>query len=628
MRRRFPLAVWWIGPVLLGCAALALIAHTRRSEKPAPPAAESPDTAECELCMERAQREYLWEVEHHGNVLVKYGFRPLADALGRADRQAVAAILHAEFQGEAPQQPRDVSLATPAVRVARHEDAGSARQPLRPEEWLAQLFAYRDAFRQPPRVQLSLMTLAPTVPGDLDSPWQGTCVLRMWGEAEPGRPREVVLHLQYRLPRPTESLFEQNGWLRSCAVTQSQVGQATHFLFRDATAESGLDPRPLHDNWLQRQKLPNTGGVYVCDVNRDGLLDVLVTDVNVVVFYQGLPGGKFRDVTAEVGLPARRPVPSTLAAFVDLDGDGWEDLILGTGVYRNVPLTPNPSPPGGEGSSSRPVKAVLDAPAPDPSPPGGEGLGVRGGRRFVDVTARTNLRIPDDINGVVTADYDRDGRLDLYLTHVARQGKSRATSYLDGRSGDPEGNQLWRNLGDWQFEDVTAKSGTDGGGRSAFTAIWFDANNDGWPDLYVPNEFGNGTVLVNRGDGTFRDTPLAEGPCDFGTMGATCGDIDNDGHLDVYAANMYSKAGTRVIGNVRPDTYPEEVMAKMRRFVSGSQLHRNRGQLAFEQLGQACQVAAVGWAYGPVLADLDNDGWLDIYATAGFLSNSRSDPDG
>lgn len=624
--RRVPFAVWLSVPFVLACAGIALVAHTRRSAEPPRPAEPSaagetcgPD---CDLCMEQGQRESLWDIEHHGNVLVKFGFRSLSDALGRADRPAVATMLHDGFTGEVPRQSREVRLTSPAVQVVREEGADSPRQTLRAEEWLARLFAYRDQFRQPPRVQVSLMTLAPAEPDRPEGLWQGTAVLRLAGEVEPGRPAEVTLHLQYRLPEPTEPLFEQPGWLRSCAVTQALVGKSTHPLFRDVTADSGIDPKPLHDNWYQRQKLPNTGGVYVCDFNRDGILDILLTDVNGVFLYQGLPGGKFRDVTAQVGLPAGRALPGTLAAFADLDGDGWEDLILADRVYRND-----------------------------------------GGQRFVDVTSRTNLRIPEDVNGIVVADYDRDGRLDLYLTHVARQGKACSTSYLDGHSGDTDGNQLWRNRGNWQFEDVTAKSGADGGRRSAFTAVWFDANDDGWPDLYVPNEFGNGVLLINQRDGTFREAALTAGPCDFGTMGATCGDIDNDGRIDLYAANMYSKAGSRVIGNVKPGTYPEDIMTRMRRFVAGSQLHRNLGirneelgirekgstghpspasdpsfsslnpnssplAPSFEQLGQAWQVAAVGWAYGPVLADLDNDGWLDLYAPCGFLSNSRTDPDG
>jgi hypothetical protein len=79
---------------------------------------------------------------------------------------------------------------------------------------------------------------------------------------------------------------------------------------------------------------------------------------------------------------------------------------------------------------------------------------------------------------------------------------------------------------------------------------------------------------------------------------------------------------------MKPGTYPEEVMAKIRSFVKGSELHRNLGGLRFEQKGLAWQVADVGWAYGAVLADLDNDGWLDIHATAGYMSRSRTEPDG
>jgi hypothetical protein len=136
-------------------------------------------------------------------------------------------------------------------------------------------------------------------------------------------------------------------------------------------------------------------------------------------------------------------------------------------------------------------------------------------------------------------------------------------------------------------------------------------------------------LYVNNGQGRFQPRHLAGGkPADFGTMGVAAGDFDNDGRIDIYAANMYSKAGSRIMGNLRPDAYPPEVMAKMRRFVAGSQLHRNLGNLGFDQLGERHQVNGVGWAYGAVLADLDNDGWLDIYATAGYMSVARDKPDG
>jgi hypothetical protein len=533
------------------------------------------------------QKKYLWQVEHHGNLLAKHGFKPIAAALQQTDAAALTRVMADDFAGEVADRPEEVRLDTEVLHVVRRT-AGPDRPPSRlgRDAFAARLLEFRSQFRAPPKAKLALMALRPTDRDDLDRPWEGTAQLRLWGERAPGEPCEVVAYLRYRTDRPSSANLDRGGWLHGCGITQSQVGHARRYLLAESAARRGIDPAQFHDNWARDTLNTITGGVYVCDFDRDGILDMLITDLNGYFLYRGLPGGTFENVTTRMGLPslALDSHFSLGAAFVDLDGDGWEDLILGRYVFRND-----------------------------------------GGKRFVNITAKTNLRLPPDASGVVAADYDRDGRVDLY---VVRPGPGKASSWLNGKSGDRRGNVLLRNKGDWQFEDVTAASGTDGAGRSTFTAAWLDADNDGWPDLYVPNEFGNGVLYVNQRDGTFRGRDLTGRPCDFGTMGLTVGDVDNDGHIDVYCANMYSKAGGRVIGNMWPGTYPDEVMAKMRTFVTGSQLHLNKGGLKFEQKGKTWQVNDCGWAYGAALADLDNDGFLDLWATAGFVSRTRDKPDG
>jgi hypothetical protein len=431
------------------------------------------------------------------------------------------------------------------------------------------------------------MTLSPKTRGQFDGPWEGKAQLRLHGEHAEGAPAETVVYLRYEVVRPTQEALSRPGWLRSAALEQIATARAPHILFKEVAAQRGFEPGRLHDNWNPGPGASPaafhavTGGVFVCDFDNDGRLDVLITDVNGCALYRGKPEG-FEDVTEPTGLP--RPARRAAAAWADLDGDGWKDLVLGGLVFRND-----------------------------------------NGRRFVNVTALCDLRLPGDAANVAVADYDSDGKLDLYVTRSAKPG---GKSWLDGQTADRRGNVLFRNRGGWKFEDVSAAAGARGGSRSSFSAAWLDANDDGRPDLHVPNEFGDGVLLVNKGDGTFAEQPLADRPADFGTMGLAAGDVNNDGHIDIYCANMYSKAGTRVIGNLKPGAFPDAVLEKMRRFVAGSQLHLNKGGLKFDQVGPSMQVASVGWAYGACLADLDNDGWLDVYATAGFVSRDRTEPDG
>jgi hypothetical protein len=409
-------------------------------------------------------------------------------------------------------------------------------------------------------------------------------VLRMWGEAAAGGPAEIVARFDLKILRPARE--PRAGWLQALTLTQVQKAHADRFLFRDVTRARGIDPDKFHNNWNSDSKISNSGGICLCDFNRDGILDLLVVDVRRIVLFAGLPGGGFRDVTEQVGLPPEPPpvLDFSLAAVADLDGDGWEDIIVPGCIFRNIE-----------------------------------------GRYFEDYTHRTNLKLPRSCAGLAVADFDRDGKIDLYAMQTA---PGKADSWLDGRTVSHPGNQLWRNLGNWKFENVAAASNTLGGGRSVFTAVWLDADEDGWPDLYIPNEFGNGALLLNKHDGTFAERLLVNHPQDFGTMGMTCGDVNNDGKIDLYMANMYSKTGSRIIANLPPDTYPEAIMATMRRFVAGSQLYLNRGNLHFESVAERFQMNEVGWAYGPALADLDNDGWLDLFATSGFMTADPNEPDG
>jgi hypothetical protein len=216
-------------------------------------------------------------------------------------------------------------------------------------------------------------------------------------------------------------------------------------------------------------------------------------------------------------------------------------------------------------------------------------------------------------SGLATFDYDGDELPDIYFL---------SGTPLPGAPADspPGGNALYRNKGGFQFEDVTRQAGVGGAGYGMGVAAG-DFDNDGRQDLYVSN-FGPKVLYRNNGDGTFSDVTAAAGVSDGDQVGAgVCFlDLDNDGHLDLFAANYVNIDfdQNRVDTQFGFPIYPSPL-----RFAPRPQtLFRNRGDGSFEDISQTSGTSAhPGRGMGTISLDVDDDGAVDIVCACDVAPN-------
>ncbi|HEX4230900.1 MAG TPA: FG-GAP-like repeat-containing protein [Bryobacteraceae bacterium] len=337
-----------------------------------------------------------------------------------------------------------------------------------------------------------------------------------------------------------------------------------------------------------------SNGVSVGDIDNDGEDEIYVCQPG------GLPNrllkfnadGTMQDLTDEWGVGLLDD--TSCALFCDLRNSGRQDLVVLRG--------------------------------------GGPVLYVNEGGRFrLRTDAFRFATLPKGaFTGMAAADFDRDGKLDLYLCcYVYFQSEAQytyAAPYDDARNGPP--NFLFRNRLDAQgggwFEDVTAEAGMmENNDRFSFAPAWCDYNGDGWPDLYVANDFGRKNLYKND-RGHFRDVAAEAGADDIGPgMSASWFDYDGDGRPDVYVANMWTAAGQRVIGD--PAFAPaRKDPVGYRSHTMGNTLLRNRGDGTFADATAEQQVGFGRWAWSSGGHDLDNDGRPEIYVTCGMLTNESA----
>lgn len=362
-------------------------------------------------------------------------------------------------------------------------------------------------------------------------------------------------------------------------------------------------------NIIQYLYCYNGGGVAVGDLNRDGLPDLYFSsnqESNRLYLNQG--NLQFEDITASAGV-AGTGNWSTGVSMVDFNADGWLDIYLcQVGAYK-----------GFRGRNQLFINQGFDA---------------EGKLRFTDMAAEYGLDHEGFSTQAAYLDYDRDGDLDLYLlchsVHSTESYRDTAsTRQRDARAGD----KLFRNdlstVG--RFTEVSEAAGIIGGIAGYGLGIGIgDLNQDGWPDIYVGNDFHeNDFLYLNNQDGTFSEsaTQSLNHSSNF-SMGNDLADVNNDGWLDVLSMDM--KPADEVVYRNSAGIDPYDIYQFKRSYGYAHQfprnmLHLNQGllgeneSLRFCETGQLAGISSTDWSWSALLADFDNDADKDLLITNGIL---------
>jgi hypothetical protein len=349
----------------------------------------------------------------------------------------------------------------------------------------------------------------------------------------------------------------------------------------------------------------NGGGVALGDLTGDGLPELLLTsNLDGNRLYVNEREFRFRDVTAEAGVGGKG-FWATGVTFADVNADGRLDIYV---CYA-----------GNVAGERRANELYIN-----------EGMNESGVPTFSEQAEAYGLADEGYSTHAAFFDYDGDGALDLYLVNnsfrpVGSFGLRNTRHVRDDLGGD----KLYRNISG-RFVDVSREAGIFGSeiGFGLGVAV-SDVNRDGWPDIYVSNDFFERDYLyINDGDGTFTESLPSQMPyISHFSMGLDVADINNDAWPDVYVTDMLPEDDYRLkmMSSFEGwDVYQAKLKNGYHHQFMRNMLHLNNANGTFSDIGQMAGVASTDWSWSALIADLDLDGHKDIYVTNGLARDVTS----